>query len=69
MKIKSVLITNFIWVGGKLMKEKLNIIEKLIKKGEVLVAENLADKWGISQQKVQSLIIKYNMQNVKRVWG
>lgn len=51
------------------MKEKLNIIEKLIKKGEVLVAENLADKWGISQQKVQSLIIKYNMQNVKRVWG
>lgn len=48
---------------------ELEIIEKLIEKGEVLVAENLADRWGISQKKVQSLLIKHNMQNVKRVWG
>lgn len=56
------------WVG-ELMKEKIELLEKLIKKGEVLVAENLADKWGIDQQKVQSLLIKHNKQNIKRVWG
>lgn len=45
------------------------LIEKLVAKGEVLSAEFIAEQEKLSQKKLQKIIEKYGMENVKRIYG